>query len=68
MSWTIAENNRITAIEREINRILERLIPNLASKLQVRKLLLIKQSEVDALKSRINALEEQVAVLQKRLG
>ena len=66
MAWTEAENDRVVAIENLLNEV-QTAISNLMSKAQMRQLLLIKQSEVDALTQRVEALEAQVRTLQSRL-
>lgn len=63
MSFSDAEEVRVRAIEEMINT-LQIAINNLASKEQMRQLLLIKQSEIDSLTSRIASLEAQLTALQ----
>lgn len=66
MAFTDAESIRIIAIEEAVNDV-QTAVNNLASKQQMRQLLLIKQSEIDALTQRVAALETQVQVLQNRI-
>lgn len=67
MSFTAAENTRITAIEELLNQV-QIAITNLMSKQQMKQLLLIKQAEIDTLTQRVEALETQVATLQSSIG
>lgn len=67
MAWTAAESQRVEAIEEMLNS-LQIAINNLASKQQLRQLLLIRQEEIDSLKLRVTDLETQVAALQSQLG
>ena len=67
MVWTSAEEKRIQAIETMLNNV-QTAIGNLMSKTQTQQLLLIKQTEIDDLKSRVSSLETQVATLQSQLG
>lgn len=66
MAFTDAEEKRIAAIEQMLNN-LQVAINNLASKQQMRQLLLIRQTEVDELTQRIETLETQVTNLQNTL-
>lgn len=63
MAFTASEEVRIQAIENAINQ-LQVALQNLASKKEFRQLLLIRQEEIDDLKSRVTALETQVSTLQ----
>lgn len=67
MAWTQAEEDRIIALEQRVNDVMT-AITNLASKLQMRQLLLLKQAEIDSLTTRLNSLESQMAILQQDLG
>lgn len=67
MAWTAAEEARILAIEQMLNN-LQTAVRNLASKQQIRQLLLLKQTEVDNLTSRVAELEVLVAVLQQQIS
>lgn len=67
MAWTAAEITRVEAIEEMLNAI-QVAIGNLASKAQMRQLLLIRQTELDNLIARISSLETQIATLQNNLG
>lgn len=64
MAWTDAENQRINAIELMLNKI-QTAITNLASQKQLRSIVALKQNEINDLTSRVVALEQQVAILQK---
>lgn len=64
MAWTAAENDRINAIELMLNKI-QTAITNLASQKQLRSIVALKQNEINDLTSRVVALEQQVAILQK---
>lgn len=63
MAWTDAEKDRVEAIETQLNKV-QVAIKNLASKLQLRQLLLLKQTEIDSLTTRVADLERMVAILQ----
>jgi polyhydroxyalkanoate synthesis regulator phasin len=66
MAWTAAEEDRIQAIEKQINKI-QIALTNLATTVQVRTLNVIKQKEIDELQTRVTALEAQVAILQNNV-
>jgi len=66
MSWSTAEETRIEAIEEVLTNV-QQAINNLMSKLQYRQLVLLKQTEIDALTTRVEALESQVTVLQNEI-
>lgn len=66
MAFTDIETARILAIETVLNELQES-ISNLMSKMQMRQLLLLKQQEIQALTSRVEALESQVQILQTKL-
>jgi polyhydroxyalkanoate synthesis regulator phasin len=66
MAWTDSETARVVAIEELLNQV-QTAIQNLASKAQMRQLLLLKQAEVDALTTRVASLEAQLTVLQNSL-
>lgn len=67
MAWSDAEEARILAIEEIVNQ-LQVAVLNLMSKQQMRQLLLLKQNEIDALTTRVVALESQLTILQNSLG
>ena len=66
MAFTSSEEARIEAIENAISQ-LQIVVQNLASKKEFRQLLLLKQEEVDDLKTRVSALETQVSTLQGQI-
>lgn len=66
MALTAAEEARIDAIEKVLNE-LQIAINNLVSKRQVNMLLLVKQDEIDTLKTRVDQLETQLTTLQNRI-
>jgi len=66
MAWSDAETERVQAIETMLNN-LQVAISNLASKQQIRQLLLLKQQEIDALTVRVASLETQITALQASL-
>jgi hypothetical protein len=67
MSLTDYEETRITLIEYTLND-LQKAVSNLASKLQLRQLSLLKQTEVDTLIKRVDELERLMIILQKSLS
>ena len=67
MAWTDAEELRIEAIEELLNQV-QIAISNLASKAQFTQFTLIRQAEIDALTTRVTALESQLALLQNQIG
>jgi len=66
MSFNNAENNRILLIEEVLNQ-LQTAVNNLISKKQLQQLMLIRQEEIEALKTRMTALETQVTLLQSSI-
>jgi polyhydroxyalkanoate synthesis regulator phasin len=66
MSWSDAEESRIAALETLLNKV-QIAVTNLAAKQQLRQLTLLKQNEVDALTTRIEALERMVTLLENAL-
>ena len=67
MSLSDAEELRIEAIEELLNQV-QTAIKNLASKAQFTQFTLIRQAEIDALTTRVTALESQLALLQNQIG
>lgn len=65
MAWTAEEEARILTIEALLNKVQE-AITNLASQKQLRQLQVLKQAEIDALTTRVTALESQVRTLQSK--
>jgi len=66
MALTDAELIRVKAIEELLND-LQVAISNCATKTQMKQLTLVRQSDIESLKSRVDALEAQVTVLQQSL-
>lgn len=66
MSLTDAELQRLTAIEEAINS-LQIAVSNLATKLMVRQLELLRQRDLDSMETRIGELEAIISVLQRAL-
>lgn len=65
MPFSSAEEQRVQAIERALNR-LQTAVKNLAPKEDLNRYTLVRQREVEALTTRVAALEEQVRLLQTR--
>lgn len=65
-TWTDAEEARIELIEKVLNN-LQTVANSLLTKQQFRQLLLVRQSEIDALTARVTALEAQITVLQNTI-
>lgn len=63
MAWTETEELRIQAIEKRINEI-QTALNNMASRKQMKSIMNLRQAEIDDLKQRVAALEEQVQALQ----
>lgn len=63
MAWTASEELRIRAIESKLND-LQTALNNVPSMQQMKAILHIRQREVDDLRTRVAALESQVATLQ----
>ena len=63
MAWTDAETQRIEYLETVINS-LQTAISNVMSKEQMRQLIIVKQTEVNALTLRVASLESQITILQ----
>lgn len=63
MAWSADEKERVLQIEQEINKI-QVALTNVASTKQLKTLLVLKQNEIDALTTRVTALESQLALLQ----
>lgn len=64
MAWTDAEDARVNAVERALNT-LRRAVLNVTTKREFRQLLLIRQQEIEDLRTRVATLETQVALLQQ---
>lgn len=65
MAFTESEEARVAYIESTINKILD-WVYGKASKAQLRQLLLVRQTEIDTLSTRVSALESQIEVLQNQ--
>lgn len=63
MAFTSGEETRIKLVE-DVLIDVQKAIKNLASKTQMRQLLLLKQTEVDELTKRIETLEAEVEILR----
>ena len=63
MAWTAAETARIVKIEQAINN-LQIALDKAVTISQLRKSIVVKQQEIDAMKVDIESLQAQVAVLQ----
>jgi len=68
MALTDSEATRILAIEALLNELQTAVKYNVAAKKFVEQMLLLKQNEIDLLKSRITALESQVTALESKLS
>ena len=66
MTWDASEEQRILAIEETLNKV-QIAISNLASKQQIRQLLLVKQTEIDALLKRVEDLEKIITLLEQSI-
>lgn len=64
MAFSDAEELRIRNIETVLNDLQTAVNDNLASKQQMRQLILIKQSQIEELERRVDSLESQIALLQ----
>ena len=63
MALSAAEELRILAIEKKLNE-LQTAMNNLVSKRQMKALANVRQADIEDLKTRVKALESQVAALQ----
>lgn len=68
MALTDVEKIRIEAIEELLNELQTAVKYNVASRLFVEQMLLLKQNELEAVKNRVTELESQVTVLQSKLS
>jgi hypothetical protein len=66
MVWSSAEISRIKDIQKMLST-LQIAINNLVSTQQIRQLLLIRQQEINSLKTRAAKLEESIALLQSKI-
>jgi polyhydroxyalkanoate synthesis regulator phasin len=66
MALTAIELVRIKAIEELLNK-LQIALSNCATKTQMQQLTLVRQSDIETLKTRVSALEAQVTALQGSL-
>jgi len=62
--WLDQEEARIISLERMLNKI-QTAINNLAPKEMLRRLLTVRQTEINSLDTRVTALEAAVAILQQ---
>jgi polyhydroxyalkanoate synthesis regulator phasin len=65
MSFDATEEARVSYIESTINQMLDWIFGK-ASKAQLRQLLLVRQTEIDTLTTRVTALESQIIILQNQ--
>ena len=68
MALTDTEAARILTIEDLLNELQTAVKYNVAAKKFVEQMLLLKQNEIDLLKSRVTALESQIEVLQSKIS
>lgn len=66
MSLTAYEEARIALIEEVLNE-LQVATSNLAAKQQVRQLILLRQTEIDSLTTRVAELERLITILEQRM-
>jgi len=62
----MSDSDRITALEKFVEQ-LQTAVNNLASKQQVRQLLLLKQQEITDLEARVTELERIVSLLENNI-
>ena len=62
----MSDSDRITALEKFVEQ-LQTVVNNLASKQQVRQLLLLKQQEITDLEARVTELERIVSLLENNI-
>ncbi len=68
MALTDVEKIRIEAIEELLNELQTAVKYNVASRLFVEQMMLLKQNELEAVKNRVTELESQVTALQSKLS
>jgi hypothetical protein len=68
MAFTDSEAARILAIEEVLNELQVAVKYNVASRKFVEQVLLLKQNEIDLLKSKVVILESQIEVLQNKIS
>ena len=66
MALTAYEEARIALIEEVLNE-LQIATANLAAKQQVRQLILLRQTEIDSLTTRVAELERIITILEQRM-
>jgi polyhydroxyalkanoate synthesis regulator phasin len=66
MALTAYEEARIALIEEVLNE-LQVATSNLAAKQQVRQLILLRQTEIDSLTTRVAELERIIIILEQRM-
>jgi len=67
MAWTDSETARIELIEDALNKVLIKLNKTI-SKLQFRQLMLVRETEISDLDTRITAIENQLETITNLLN
>ena len=68
MAFTSAEEIRILAIEESLNELQVAITYHVAARKFVEQMLLLKQNEIDLLKSKVTILESEVTILQGQIS
>ena len=63
----MSDSDRITALEEYVNQ-LQLAVKNVASKQQIRQLLLLKQEEISTLSARVSELERLITLLENNIA
>lgn len=67
MAWTDSETARVELIEDALNKVLIKLNKTI-SKLQFRQLMLVRETEISDLDTRITAIENQLETITNLLN
>ena len=67
MAWTDSETARVELIEDALNKVLIKLNKTI-SKLQFRQLMLVRETEISDLDTRITAIESQLETITNLLN